>query len=90
MRGSYELRVDPSAHKSIQRFPERLACAVAAFITGPLLDNPHRVGAPLRRELLGYHAARVGVLRVVYRILEDEQQVRVVRIAHRADVYRPR
>ncbi|MGQ0623465.1 MAG: hypothetical protein ACT4PP_02230 [Sporichthyaceae bacterium] len=27
--------------------PEKVAAAAAEFITGPLLENPHRVGKPL-------------------------------------------
>jgi hypothetical protein len=45
-----------------------VATAVAEFITGALLDNPHVVGKPLANELAGYHSARRGAYRVVYRI----------------------
>ena len=37
-----------------------VAMAVGEFISGPLLDNPHRVGKPLTRELAAYHSARRG------------------------------
>jgi mRNA interferase RelE/StbE len=59
-----------------------LAVAVGEFITGPPL-----VGKPLTRELAGYHSARRGAYRVVYRIDEQIRTVHVVRIDHRADVY---
>ncbi|WP_218617263.1 type II toxin-antitoxin system RelE family toxin [Cryptosporangium aurantiacum] len=59
-------------------------------MTGPLLDNPHRVGKELINDWAGYHAARRGDYRIVYRILEADRVVRVVRIDHRAVVYRPR
>jgi mRNA interferase RelE/StbE len=52
--------------------------------------HPHRVGKPLARELAGYHSARRGAYRVVYRIDEPARTVHVVRIDHRADVYRTR
>ena len=55
-----------------------------------LLDNPHRVGKPLTRGLGGYHSARRGAYRVIYRIDDTERVVHVVRIDHRADVYRTR
>ena len=38
----------------------------------------------------GYHSARRGAYRVVYRINEIDRVVHVVRIDHRADVYRTR
>jgi len=67
--------------------PLPVAAAVAEFITGALLDSPHVVGKPLVRELAGYHSARRGAYRVIYRIDERTQTVHVVRIDHRADVY---
>ena len=67
-----------------------VAVAVTEFLTGPLLDNPHRVGKPLTRELDGYHSARRGAYRVIYRIDETERIVHVVRIDHRANVYKTR
>jgi mRNA interferase RelE/StbE len=70
--------------------PLAVVAAVTEFLTGPLLDNPHRVGKRLTRELGGYHSARRGAYRVVYRLDEAERVVHVVRIDHRADVYRTR
>jgi mRNA-degrading endonuclease RelE of RelBE toxin-antitoxin system len=67
-----------------------VAAAVTEFLTGPLLDNPHRVGKALTRELADYHSARRGAYRVVYRIDEAARTVHVVRIDHRADVYHAR
>jgi mRNA-degrading endonuclease RelE of RelBE toxin-antitoxin system len=64
-----------------------VATAVGEFLTGALLDNPQRVGKPLTRELEGYHSARRGAYRVVYRIDNNTHTVHVVRIDHRADVY---
>lgn len=87
---AWELRVAPSAERVLPRLPERAAAAVVEFMVGPLLDDPHRVGKPLVRELSGYRSARRGAYRVVYRIDEEERTVRVVRIEHRADVYRSR
>jgi mRNA interferase RelE/StbE len=51
---------------------------------GPLLDNPHRVGKPLRFELDGYYSARRGQYRVIYRIDGHEVIVYVIKISHRA------
>ncbi|MGH8923097.1 MAG: type II toxin-antitoxin system RelE family toxin [Acidimicrobiia bacterium] len=67
-----------------------MAVAVIDFITGPLLDNPRRVGAPLRGELEGLRSARRGTYRVLYRIDEELHEVIVLRIGHGREVYRPR
>lgn len=61
-----------------------------ALLVGPLLDEPRRVGKPLGRELEGYHVARRGTYRLVFRIDEDTSTVYVVRIEHRSRAYRPR
>ena len=60
------------------------------FMLGPLLDAPTSVGKPLQRELTGYWSARRGAYRVSYRIEARSHVVKVVRIEHRSDVYRPR
>lgn len=92
---AYALSLAPAARRVLVEGPPRglpvaVAAAVTKFLTGALLDSPHRVGKPLARELAGYHSARRGAYRVVYRIDEPARIVHVVRIDHRADVYRPR
>jgi mRNA interferase RelE/StbE len=92
---AYTLSLASSARRVLVEGPPRglplaAAAAVTEFLTGPLLDNPHRVGKPLTRELSGYCSARRGAYRVIYRIDETERIVYVVRIDHRADVYRTR
>ena len=68
--------------------PLAVAMAVGEFITGALLEKPQIVGKPLTNELTGYHSARRGAYRVIYRIDDRARAVHVVRIDHRADVYR--
>lgn len=90
MPSSCELRVDPSARRSLQQMSERIATAVAEFITGPLLENPYRVGGALTCELSGYRSARLGGYRIIYRVVDEQRLVRVLRVEHRSEVYRPR
>lgn len=87
----YELTVAGPATRLIQHvLPEAVAGAVIEFITGPLLDNPQRVGKKLPGDLEGRHAARRSAYRVIYRIDDAQRRVVVLRIEHRVDVYRPR
>jgi mRNA interferase RelE/StbE len=85
----FELRVAASAARSLERLPESVAAAIVEFMTGPLLDEPARVGKPLARQLTGYWSARRGAYRVIYALDDEARLVLVVRIDHRADVYRP-
>jgi mRNA-degrading endonuclease RelE of RelBE toxin-antitoxin system len=85
----YELVVAAAAARALaEELPEAVAHAVIDLITGPLLEDPHRIGRALRRELEGVFAARRGTYRVLYRINEAEREVIVIRIDHRRDVYR--
>jgi mRNA-degrading endonuclease RelE of RelBE toxin-antitoxin system len=63
---------------------------VAEFLVGDLVAGPRRVGKQLRGELSGTWAARRGPYRVVYEIDDEVPEVVVLRIDHRADVYRRR
>jgi mRNA interferase RelE/StbE len=85
---THTLRIAPAAKRDLEyRLPEGVAAAAWEFITGALVEDPHRVGKPLRSELEGLWSARRGQYRVVYRIQDDVVLVTVIRIAHRADVY---
>jgi len=86
----YEIVLTPPARSAITNdLPEAVAAAVIDFATTALLDNPHRVGKPLRNDLDGIWSARRGTYRVLYRIREDPREVVVLRIDHRRDAYRP-
>ena len=85
----YELVVTAPAARAIREtLPEAVAFAVIDFITG-VLDDPKRVGAPLRDELEGVWSARRGTYRVLYRIDKEHREVIVLRVGHRRDIYRP-
>jgi len=86
---TYRLQVSGSARRQLHRLPERVAVAIVEFITTVLADNPARLSKPLTGELEGLRSARRGDYRVLLWIDEDASTVVIVRVAHRADVYRP-
>lgn len=85
---THDVQLASSAVRDLERIPPRYADAIVTFIYGALAENPQRVGKPLLRELEGVHSARRGEYRVLYRVLEDEAIVLVIRIDHRASIYR--
>jgi mRNA interferase RelE/StbE len=91
-RGSqepYALRATPTVRRALaEALPEAVAAAAYEFITGPLLDQPHRVGKRLLPPLDDRFSARRGTYRVIYRIDDKAHVVTVVDIGHRRDVYR--
>lgn len=87
----YRLLTTPTVRRLLAEvLPEAVAAAALEFITGPLLDNPHRVGKPLSPPLGERYSARRGTYRVIYRLDEDAQVVTVVLVTHRRDAYRSR
>ncbi len=85
---SYRLIMARSAARAVaENLPESVASAALEFVTGPLLDEPFRVGKPLRPPLQGSWSARRGQYRVIYRIDADARAVTVLQVSHRRDAY---
>ena len=80
----------PADRRISEKLPEPVAAAVAEFMTGELLAEPHRVGKQLGGPLEGIWSARRGSYRVLYEIGEEAHTVTVMDVAHRGDAYRPR
>lgn len=87
-RQVWRVQVAPSAIRSLDRLPPRVAVAVVEFITRTLPENPERMSKPLRYELEGLRSARRGDYRVLVSLDHQTRVLLVVRIAHRADAYR--
>jgi len=72
-------KLDPVQARRIRDFlRQRLA----------LLDDPRRIGKPLKGELAELWRYRVGDYRLICEIQDDRLVVLVIRIAHREQVYR--
>lgn len=89
---SYELAGAPPARRAITtKLPPDVAAAAVEYITGPLIENRHRVGKPLREPLDGTWSARLmREWRILYEVDEDKHEVLVADIRHRGDAYRSR
>jgi len=71
-----------------ENLPLDVAAAAMETIDGPITASPHRVGKPLDEPFDGYHSARRGTYRIIYRINEDKHTVEIHSIRHRRDAYR--
>lgn len=86
---AWELLLTSPARRALaEQLPEAVASAVIDFLTSALVLEPRRVGKPLRGELTGIWSARRGTYRILYRLVEPQREVVVLRIEHRRDVYR--
>ncbi len=87
--GVYRLLITSTARRQLaEKLPESIAFAAHEFITGPLLDNPHRVGKQLMPPIGDRHSARRGTYRVLYRIDDEDMTVTVLAVGPRSDIYR--
>lgn len=85
---TYRVRVARTAARQLaEQLPEAVAAACVEFLYGPLAENPHRVGAALRKPFEDYWRARRGEYRVRYTIDGSAHTVQVVDISHRRDAY---
>lgn len=86
----YTLKTTPTVRRQLtEELAESVAAAALEFITGPLMDNPQRVGKPLAPPLQDRHSARRGTYRIIYRIDDDSRTVTVLLVSHRGNAYRP-
>ncbi len=88
-RPGYALKTTPTVRRALaESLPEAVAAAALEFITGPLLEQPNRVGKRLLPPLDDRYSARRGTYRIIYRIDDKKRIVTVVDVGHRRDVYR--
>lgn len=86
---SYRVRVTRTAARQLaEGLPESVVAACVEFLYGPLADNPHRVGTPLRKPFEGHWRARRGEYRIRYTVDDARAEVVVLEISHRRDAYR--
>lgn len=89
MSERYRLRMArPAARALTELPPEKVAAAAYEFITGPLLDDPHRVGKPLDPPMAPVWTARRGTYRILYLLDDSHRIVEVTAVRHRSDAYR--
>ncbi|MEO6885106.1 MAG: type II toxin-antitoxin system RelE/ParE family toxin [Jatrophihabitantaceae bacterium] len=89
MSERYRLRIArPAARALAETLPEKVATAAYEFITGAVLDNPHRVGKPLDPPMAPAWTARRGTYRILFLLDESQHIVEVTAIRQRSDAYR--
>jgi mRNA interferase RelE/StbE len=87
---TYQVEFTSTARRDIAKLPTRIAWAVLEFCTGPLAENPYRVGKPMLADMTGLYSARRGEYRIIYSIQDEKVVVEVTYVRHRSVVRRPR
>ena len=72
-------QLDPQIRKRIKEFMEQRVAK---------LENPRRLGEPLKGQLADLWRYRVGSYRIICELRDQELVVIVIRIGHRKNVYK--
>lgn len=86
----YTVVFTAAARRGMNRLPASAATALFEHLTGPVAENPYRLGKQLDAPLEELRSTRRGEYRALYAVDDQEQVVTVVAVAHRRDAYRPR
>ncbi|HUT13786.1 MAG TPA: type II toxin-antitoxin system RelE/ParE family toxin [Thermoguttaceae bacterium] len=84
---AYEIRLKPSAVRDLEVLPRPVQTRVARKIDG-LAEDPFPRGSKKLEGKENLRRIRVGDYRIIYEVRKKVLVVLVVRIRHRADVYR--
>lgn len=86
----YTIAFTPAARRRLDKLPLAAANALYEHLTGPVAENPRRLGKPLDEPFDEVRTTRRGEYRALYSIDDHEHVVIVLAVAHRRDAYRPR
>ncbi len=87
---SWTIRYLKSVRKTINKLDPESQNRIYNYLEERVksLDNPRKLGEPLKGRLANFWRYRVGDYRIVCELREEELVVLVVRIGHRSKVYR--
>lgn len=85
----YAIMFSRQARRNVhENLPLEVAIAATETVQPAIAVNPYRVGKPLDEPFDGFHSARRGTYRIIYRIDEAKRVVEIHSIRHRRDAYR--
>ena len=76
------------AEKDIPKLGASVKTLIKRAIEKKLALDPISFGKPLRYSLKGHRRLRVGHYRIIYQIHEEKNEVLILAIGHRRDVYK--
>lgn len=80
----FRISISPKAKNQLKYLKQNHKIAIALIIED-LKANPY-LGKRLERELIGKHAYRVGVYRIIYTINKKDKIVQILTAGHRSTV----
>jgi mRNA interferase RelE/StbE len=86
----WRVEIDPRALKELRKLDPAWSGKILNYISKRLrgAGDPRQLGKAMTGELKGHWRYRVGDVRIVARIDDDQLFIMVITVAHRRDVYR--
>jgi mRNA interferase RelE/StbE len=85
----YAIIFTPAARRRLGVLPLPAATALYEHLTGPVAENPRRLGKPLEAPFEDVLSTRRGEYRALHTVDDQARVVTVLAVAHRRDAYRP-
>ena len=74
--------------KDLKKFDRTIAKKIVEKVKNYLIQDPLKLGIPLKGNLKGLYRYRVGEYRVIYVIDKEEKKVIILKINHRKKIYK--
>ena len=84
---AYKITIKASAQKELEKIQKPFRIKIISAIS-ELADNPRPPGCKKLVNFDNHYRIRVGEYRCIYKIIDNQLIVDVIKVAHRKDVYR--
>ena len=85
---AFKLLWNAAAQDDLKRLGPASAKRIIDKVAGHLVKDPINLATPLKGNLAGLHKYRIGDYRAIIAINLADQDIRILRIGHRKDVYK--
>ncbi len=85
---AYKVRWHEDVWKDLRDLDKELALKVIHRITRYLVQDPLKLGKPLKENLAGLFRYRFGDYRIMYVVDIPEEMITILKVRHRKDIYR--
>ncbi|HEY5819802.1 MAG TPA: type II toxin-antitoxin system RelE/ParE family toxin [Mesorhizobium sp.] len=86
---AWRLEYLQSARKSVERLNPQIRQRIRMYLVDRVatLDDPRKIGKPLKGPMSAYWRFRVGDYRIICDIQDDRLVILVVTVGHRSNIY---
>jgi len=83
----FSIEFTKSSIKELKNLPKSIQELLKRSISERLETDPLSYGKPLRKQLIGFRSLRVSSYRIIYKIEEIKNNVIIIKVGIRRDVY---